>query len=116
MHRRHSIERMRAHHRSGPLTLREGRRGAGARLGAAGLLALLTLLMLGFGGVQTASAQRQSVTFECTGFPQQFNVPPGATQLTVTVRGAAGAGAAGSAGGQTLSRSGNRPAKRRRQC
>ena len=55
--------------------------------------------MLGFGGVQTASAQRQSVTFECTGFPQQFNVPPGATQLTVSVRGAAGAGDFGGLGG-----------------
>ena len=98
MHRRHFIARTRSHHRSRPL-LGEGRRGAGRRPATAALVAFLTVLMLGFAGVQTASAQRQSVTFGCTGFPQEFNVPPGATQLTVSVRGAAGAGDLGGRGG-----------------
>jgi hypothetical protein len=75
---------------------------AGTRLAVVGLLAALALLMAVFGRVATAAADGpQSITFECTGFPQQFSVPPGVTQLNVTVQGAAGDGDNGGLGGIT---------------
>jgi hypothetical protein len=68
----------------------------GRQLIAATLLACVALLALGLCRVPIAAADGpQSVTFGCTGFPQQFSVPPGVTQLNVTVRGAAGAGEPG---------------------
>ena len=68
----------------------------------AGLLAFVALVALGLGHVPVAAADGpQSVTFGCTGFPQQFSVPPGVTQLNVTVRGAAGAGEPGGFNGDS---------------
>src|SRR5919206_1514173 len=68
---------------------------------ARAVVAALALLTAGFGGVQTAAAADgpQSVTFACTGFPQELNVPPGVDQMNVSVRGAAGAGDLGGLGG-----------------
>jgi MBG domain (YGX type) len=83
-----------------------GSSASGARirgLATVGLMALLAVLTATFVRVQPAAAADgpQSVTFDCTGFPQEFNVPPGVTQLNVTAQGAAGAGDLGGRGGIT---------------
>src|SRR4051794_32003166 len=83
--------------------LRQGRGClvAGRRLSVAGLLACVALLALGLACVSTAVAADgpQTVTFQCHGFPQQFNVPPGVTQIDVSAQGAAGGGDNGGLGG-----------------
>jgi hypothetical protein len=81
--------------------LASGRGKARTPVAAAALLAVVALLTAVFGGVQIAAAADgpQSVTFGCTGFPQELTVPPGVTQMNVSVRGAAGAGDAGGLGG-----------------
>src|SRR5215213_5496227 len=81
--------------------LARGRGNARTPVTAAALLAVVALLTAVFGGVQIAAAADgpQSVTFGCTGFPQELTVPPGVTQMNVSVRGASGAGDAGGLGG-----------------
>jgi hypothetical protein len=75
-----------------------GRGGAGRLVASAGLLVILALLLAGFGAVQAAAAADvgpQTVTFTCEGFPQEFDVPPGVRQISVTAQGAAGGSDAG---------------------
>jgi hypothetical protein len=106
MYRSHSIRRTRSPHRGRPAVRGDGRGGVAGRWLAGALLAVLALLTAGVGRVQTAAAADgpQSATFECTGFPQEFNVPPGVTQLDVEVQGAGGAGDIGGLGGLSTGR------------
>src|SRR5262245_57196595 len=61
------------------------------------LLALALLVALGGMHSAVAADGPQTVTFQCLGLPQYFNVPPGVTQITVHAEGA-GAGSQGSGG------------------
>jgi hypothetical protein len=105
MYPSHHIRRTRTHRPARP-PARTDRHGgvSGRRLTAAGLLAVVAVLAPGLGRAQTAAAAdtgTQTVTFGCVGFPQEFNVPPGVTEITAIAQGAAGAGEYGGRGGVT---------------